>query len=93
MNEMTATVTSPDTVVRPADKRPRDPSMSGRGWRRWQMVLLIILVIAFALPFYVIVSAAFKTPLHASVSTLWHLPNPVSLEGIREAWARLSQTS
>ncbi|HEX7104462.1 MAG TPA: carbohydrate ABC transporter permease [Acidothermaceae bacterium] len=89
---MASTVTTPrrtTTTHAHNGAQHHDPSMAGRRGRRWQLALLIVLVIVFALPFYVMVSAAFKTPLHASVSTLWHLPNPVSLEGIREAWAKL----
>jgi glucose/mannose transport system permease protein len=85
----TTTAVAQTAVAKGPAKHAHDPSMSGRRGRRWQFVLLIALVLLFALPFYVMVSAAFKTPVHASVSTLWHLPNPLSLEGIREAWSRL----
>ena len=72
----------------------RDPhrglSLGGRRARRWQLALLIVLVLIFALPFYVMLSAAFKTPIHASVSTLWQLPNPLSFDGLSQAWTKLA---
>lgn len=87
---MASAVMAPDAATtKVGGNRPHDPSLAGRRGRRIQFVLLIVLVAIFALPFYVMVSAAFKTPIHASVSTLWQLPNPVSLEGLRQAWVKL----
>ena len=87
---MASTVVAPESApTKTTSKNPHELALTGRRGRRWQMALLIVLVAVFALPFYVMVSAAFKTPIHASVSTLWQLPNPISLEGLREAWDRL----
>ncbi len=56
----------------------------------WQFFVLSVLGLAFVIPFYVMVSAAFKTPTGADVSRMWQLPSPVSFSGLSEAWSRLS---
>jgi glucose/mannose transport system permease protein len=57
--------------------------------RRWQFAAVLVIAPIFVLPLYVMVSAAFKTPQNADVSTMWQLPSPVSFDGIREAWSKL----
>lgn len=75
--------------------RPRAEAVSaGSNIKRsprfgWQFFLLSMLAMLFVIPFYVMVSAAFKTPAAADVSRMWRLPNPVSFDGISEAWKRL----
>ncbi len=56
----------------------------------WQFFVLSLFGLAFVIPFYVMVSAAFKTPTGADVSRMWQLPSPVSFSGLSEAWSRLS---
>jgi glucose/mannose transport system permease protein len=87
---MTSTVVAAETASRQIERNgSHSPSMTGRRARRLQMLVLIALAVVFVVPFFVMVTAAFKTPLNASVDTLWQLPNPVSLEGLREAWTKL----
>lgn len=86
---MASAVVAPDRVTPRSEPRKAHGEVTGLGGRRWQLALLIVLAVAFIVPFYVMISAAFKTPLRASVSTLWQLPNPLSLDGMREAWTRL----
>jgi len=58
--------------------------------RRIQFGLLVIMVPIFLIPFYVMTTAAFKTSANADVSTMWHLPSPVSLDGLSQAWNALA---
>ncbi len=58
--------------------------------RRFQLVLLVILVPVMLVPLYVMITAAFKTPANADVSQMWQLPNPVSFDGMNAAWKALS---
>jgi glucose/mannose transport system permease protein len=55
----------------------------------WQFFVLSVAALVFVIPFYVMVSAAFKTPVAADVSRMWRLPHPFSFDGISEAWKRL----
>ena len=55
----------------------------------WQFFVLSVASLFFVIPFYVMVSSAFKTPVAADVTRMWKLPNPVSFGGIAEAWNRL----
>ncbi len=55
----------------------------------WKFFVLSIAALVFVIPFYVMVSAAFKTPVAADVSRMWRLPHPFSFDGISEAWKRL----
>lgn len=64
---------------------PKDPRRPW-GWRFW---VLLSLALVFSLPFFVMISAAFKTPKNADVSTMWRLPHPFSMSGLSEAWNRL----
>jgi glucose/mannose transport system permease protein len=76
--------TSVTSTRSPSAQPPRGPRT---GWRFW---VLTVVGIVFALPFYVMISAAFKTPKAADVSTMWQLPHPLSVSGLSEAWHRLS---
>lgn len=55
----------------------------------WQFFVLSSAALFFVIPFYVMVSSAFKTPVAADVSRMWELPNPLSFDGMSEAWGRL----
>ena len=71
--------------LRPVARRaPR-----GRIGRHWQLLVLLVLAPLFVAPFYVMLTAAFKNQ-QADVLTMWRLPHPFSLDGIRQAWAALS---
>lgn len=59
------------------------------GSKNIQWVMLLLLVPFFAIPFYIMVMSAFKTPEFADVSTMWLPPNPFSVDGVTEAWTRL----
>jgi glucose/mannose transport system permease protein len=79
-------------VLRPATVGGRglQHQAFGKTARRIQFVLLLILVPIMMLPLYIMVSAAFKTSANADVSTMWQLPNPISMDGISAAWKGLS---
>ena len=62
----------------------------GQKSRRVQFILLCFLVPLFVMPFYVMIMAAFKTPQYADVTTMWLPPSPFSLDGLQEAWSKLS---
>jgi len=82
------------TTARRVTRRGKQPPPAhvrhGRRARLWQLALLILLVPLFVLPFYVMITAALKTASQAEVITMWQLPNPVSFDGVREAWSKLS---
>jgi len=73
-----------------APKREAIPSALSMRTRRIQFVLLIIILPLFLLPFYVMISAAFKTSAQADVLYMWQLPSPWSFDGIQKAWESLS---
>ncbi len=83
-----------ETTARRATGRNRQARPAharyGRRARRWQLALLILMLPFFVAPFYVMITAAFKTSQQADVLTMWQLPNPVSFDGIRDAWSKLS---
>ena len=85
------------TTARRVTRRGKQPPPAhvrhGRRARLWQLALLILLVPFFVLPFYVMITAALKTASQAEVITMWQLPNPVSFDGVREAWSKLSPNS
>lgn len=58
--------------------------------RRTQLLLLILVLPLFVAPFYVMIMASLKTPEAADVTTMWLPPSPLSLDGLAEAWERLS---
>jgi glucose/mannose transport system permease protein len=74
---------------RPTDGPKRHPHFGPFG-RLLQLALLIVIAPLFVLPFYVMISASFKTPQFADVTTMWQLPNPISFDGINEAWSKLA---
>ena len=57
--------------------------------RRVQFLLLCLFVPLFIIPFYVVLSASFKTSAGADVSTMWKLPTEWTTSGIRQAWQAL----
>ncbi|TQK51252.1 carbohydrate ABC transporter membrane protein 2 (CUT1 family) [Streptomyces sp. SLBN-118] len=68
-----------------------------RFWRvpqtpgQWAVLAaLIVLSLMFLVPVYLMVAAGLKSPAQADVSRMWQLPSPLSLDGYREAWSRLS---
>lgn len=65
-------------------------SRFGSRSRRVQFIFLCLLVPLFTMPFYVMIMAAFKTPQFAEVTTMWLPPSPFSLDGLQEAWSKLS---
>ena len=62
----------------------------GKKSRRIQFIILCVLVPFFVMPFYVMIMAALKTPQYADVTTMWLPPSPFSLDGLQEAWGKLS---
>ncbi len=84
-------MTTPTETVAPIAPSGRSAvTRFGKKSRRIQFILLCILVPVFTIPFYVMFMAAFKTSQHVDVTTMWLPPNPLSWEGMREAWTRLS---
>jgi glucose/mannose transport system permease protein len=79
---------TPSTALPRGQAPPR--SLRQRIARHWQLLLLVCIAPLFLLPFYVVITAAFKNPQQADVLTMWNLPNPVSFEGIHQAWTALS---
>ena len=62
---------------------------SSKKSKRVQLALLICFIPVFIIPFYVVLSASFKTSAGADVSTMWKLPKIWSTSGITEAWQAL----
>ena len=58
--------------------------------RRFQFAFLVLMIPLFILPFYVMISAAFKTSAQADVLFMWELPSPFTLDGIQQAWTSLA---
>jgi glucose/mannose transport system permease protein len=54
-----------------------------------QFWLLCLFIPLFVIPFYVVLSASFKTSAGADVSTMWKLPSEWTLSGVRAAWVAL----
>ncbi len=84
-------MTEAATLARPAKTGSKDTHRSALSMRtrRIQFALLIVSVPVFLIPFYVMISAAFKTSANADVSTMWKLPSPFSLDGPAQAWHAL----
>ena len=57
--------------------------------KRVQFWLLCLFIPLFVIPFYVVLSASFKTSAGADVSTMWKLPSEWTLSGVRAAWVAL----
>lgn len=62
---------------------------SSRLSRRVQFVILCGLIPLFLIPFYVVLSASFKSSSQADVSTMWQLPTTWTTTGIEQAWQAL----
>jgi glucose/mannose transport system permease protein len=68
------------------------PSIVGSSKRskRVQFFLLCLFIPLFTIPFYVVLSASFKTSQGADVTTMWKLPAEWTTSGISKAWEALS---
>jgi len=62
---------------------------SSRNSKRIQFILLFLFIPLFIIPFYVVLSASFKTSAGADVSTMWKLPAQWTTSGISMAWRSL----
>ena len=62
---------------------------SGKVSKRVQFVLLCMFIPLFIIPFYVVLSASFKSSAGADVSTMWKLPAQWTTSGISQAWSAL----
>jgi len=58
--------------------------------RRIQFILLCLVSTIFIAPFYIVLSASFKSSKDADVSTMWKLPSSWSFSGISTAWESLN---
>jgi glucose/mannose transport system permease protein len=62
-----------------------------RLWTRGAIYLVLIAFAAFYLmPFYVMIITGLKPYVDVNVTRMWELPNGLYLEGILEAWERVS---
>jgi glucose/mannose transport system permease protein len=62
---------------------------SGKTSRRVQFALLCLFIPLFLIPFYVVLSASFKSSAGADVTTMWKLPTEWTSSGISAAWKAL----
>lgn len=62
---------------------------SGKISKRVQFILLCMFIPLFIIPFYVVLSASFKSSAGADVSTMWKLPAQWTISGISQAWRAL----
>ena len=62
---------------------------SSRISRRVQFILLCLFIPLFTIPFYVVLSASFKSSAGADVSTMWNLPEQWTTSGMSMAWNSL----
>ena len=62
---------------------------SSRISRRVQFILLCLFIPLFTIPFYVVLSASFKSSAGADVSTMWKLPEQWTTSGMSMAWNSL----
>jgi glucose/mannose transport system permease protein len=62
---------------------------SSRISRRVQFILLCLFIPLFTIPFYVVLSASFKSSAGADVSTMWKLPEQWTTSGMSMAWKSL----
>lgn len=72
---------------------PADGALDGRirspregWWTALRYGALVVLVLAYLLPVYVLVLTAFKDPTEVSASQMWALPDSLSLETFRTVW-------
>jgi len=57
--------------------------------KRVQFWLLCLFIPLFIIPFYVVLSASFKTSAGADVTTMWKLPSEWTFSGVKAAWTAL----
>jgi len=62
---------------------------SGKLSKRVQFFLLCLFIPVFVIPFYVVLSASFKSSAGADVTTMWKLPAQWTTSGILQAWRAL----
>lgn len=62
---------------------------SGKLSKRVQFILLCLFIPVFIIPFYVVLSASFKSSAGADVTTMWKLPAQWTISGISQAWRAL----
>jgi len=62
---------------------------SSRISRRVQFILLCLFIPLFTIPFYLVLSASFKSSAGADVSTMWKLPEQWTTSGMSMAWNSL----
>ncbi len=62
---------------------------SGKLSKRVQFFLLCLFIPVFVIPFYVVLSASFKSSAGADVTTMWKLPAQWTTSGISQAWQAL----
>lgn len=59
-------------------------------WDWMVLSFLLLCMLFFLMPLYVMVVTGLKESTHVSLSTMWHLPTTLGFGGFREAWNRLS---
>lgn len=60
------------------------------GIGKWLMMLVLVMAtLFFLMPVYIMLVNGLKDKATVSISTMWNLPDPFSLQGFREAWGRL----
>lgn len=57
--------------------------------KRVQFILLCLFIPLFIIPFYLVLSASFKSSAGADVTTMWKLPSQWTTSGISQAWHSL----
>lgn len=65
-----------------------------RGKRRYSWLSIIVLIIAlifFLLPVYVMIVNGLKDAQHVSLSTMWNLPETLGIGGFEGAWKQLGR--
>ena len=86
--DFTQSAVVPD-VVGPWSRAPRR-RRGPRTFGEWAVVLVLtIFALLFLVPFYVMVTAGFKTPAAADVQHMWSPPSGLHWSGFRAAWTAL----
>jgi glucose/mannose transport system permease protein len=86
---MTTVSQAPTPSALPRTRFPFRPA--GRtGGQAFRLVLLLVFVVVFLIPVYVLVVTSFKPLAEADPSRAWSLPQTWTLEGWRAAWENLA---